>query len=565
MTPPIEERNVNGSRVWISERPGAPLMVLTRMAPGGMGLWNRIWPRLAEHFTVANFDLPVPPFNKGDDPRDVYRALGQSVIETAEALGHPRFHLFGWTGGAHVGLRMLVEQPERLLSCVLLGAIYEPEEQRPLAYQLEMLRRMLGRDNSDADLDFYTRFWILSSVSPEWAEKHWDEIDQLVARRLAADRGRLDPATVFDWLTSMRRQSVTEAELAQVRTPTLLLAPALSGWPPLHWVRRLHAAMPSAELAVIPRGQDFALIEDPDAVMAAAGPFLRAAASAKSRSIDLAEADRRTVLSEGTRIDVVEPSADKAVVFLHGWLMTPEIWAPAMAALSDRVRVLAPWAPAHGGSSALSLEASLDEWALSLAAMLERLGVKKAILVGHSMGGMQALALAELRPDMVAGLVLVGSQIESWPEDRRLEMGRAADALAVAWSEDLASELAKTLVGDAFLADNPAWIGSWFHTVSGWDLPGHSSLARAVANRPDRSNAWRAFTGPRMIVHGGADRAISVAVAQAAATSESCDLRVLEDVGHCPPLEAPDAFTALLTSYLAEHGVIARLPPPESA
>jgi pimeloyl-ACP methyl ester carboxylesterase len=68
-----------------------------------------------------------------------------------------------------------------------------------------------------------------------------------------------------------------------------------------------------------------------------------------------------------------------------------------------------------------------------------------------------------------------------------------------------------------------------------------------------------------MIVHGGADRAISIAVAEAAAQAAGYEVHMFEGVGHCPPLEAPDAFTALLTSFLAEHGVIPDLPPPENA
>ena len=48
---------VDGVPVRISRKAGKPLMLLTRMASQGTGIWDAVWDRLAEDFTVANFDL----------------------------------------------------------------------------------------------------------------------------------------------------------------------------------------------------------------------------------------------------------------------------------------------------------------------------------------------------------------------------------------------------------------------------------------------------------------------------------------------------------------------------
>src|SRR3954471_13950828 len=105
---------INGSEVCITRRPGKPLILLVRMASRGLGGWDGIWDFLANHFTVAQFDLKMPSVEALEQPLGVFKSLAHDCVAMAEALGHKSFHMFGWTGGAHVALRASIDFPDRV-------------------------------------------------------------------------------------------------------------------------------------------------------------------------------------------------------------------------------------------------------------------------------------------------------------------------------------------------------------------------------------------------------------------------------------------------------------------
>jgi pimeloyl-ACP methyl ester carboxylesterase len=548
-----DEREVGGLRVRISERADKPLLLLARMAAHDLGLWDNIWPELCNDFTVASFDLTVPKF-QGRKGAEVLRELAEECIGVAAALGHERFHLFGWHGGAQVGLRMAIDFPERLLSATLMGPIYEPDERGPT----EHLLKVIGATLAAEDLELYTYFWLLSGVTPEFAQDQYDKVKALVDRRLALDAsGRLNAKNIIEWATMQRTFVVSDEELARITTPLLLLSPAYSLWPPLHTVRRLTTKIATARLA-IPSCGDLGIWEDPDAIMRVAGPFLRAVAAGRYPAAVHRDGSVATIYCGDVRTGVVERRPDEALVLLHGWLMSPAMWSSTMDALRDRMRVIAPWQPAHGDSTALPLDATIEDWADWLAATLDRSGVRRAVLAGHSMGGMLAMAFARKYPARVRGFVFAGTRAGEWSNKDRRDFIALADAVGVAWSPELARQCANILVGEEFLERRAGWLGAWCNEVARYDLPGMSSLARAIAHHPDYSKDLASTGLPTLVVHGDDDDAIEVEYGRALAASiRGAHYIELPECGHCPPLEAPAAFTSALVRFLEQHDLVA--------
>jgi len=106
-----------------------------------------------------------------------------------------------------------------------------------------------------------------------------------------------------------------------------------------------------------------------------------------------------------TTVHVVEhPGKDPAVVFLHGLPGTAQDFDDVAARLSGR-HTIAFDRPGFGFSS--GGYHSLPEQVSTIRALIEALGVRHMVLVGHSYGGTLALAYAERRPQDVRGLVLV--------------------------------------------------------------------------------------------------------------------------------------------------------------
>jgi pimeloyl-ACP methyl ester carboxylesterase len=236
------------------------------------------------------------------------------------------------------------------------------------------------------------------------------------------------------------------------------------------------------------------------------------------------------------------------IVFLHGWLMDPSMWAPAMARLGPAHRTLALRHPAHGGEPGPAAPWTRAEWADWAQGRIDAAGDGPLVLVGHSMGGMLAQALAARRRP--AGLVLVGTTAQAWPpEVHQAWLGLVA-AAEQAWSPDLAAQIAPMLMGQDFLSRRPDWRSGWAAEVVDWDRSGMSNLAAAVAGRPDMTQATGALGVPTLVVHGEADVAIPLAAGRDLAALTGGELLALPGVGHCPPLEAPDAFAEALAGFL---------------
>jgi pimeloyl-ACP methyl ester carboxylesterase len=99
----------------------------------------------------------------------------------------------------------------------------------------------------------------------------------------------------------------------------------------------------------------------------------------------------------------------KAVVLLHGYLESLEIWNSFASELAKKFQVISIDLLGHGRSGTLNGEASVELMAESVKAVLDYLNIKKSVIIGHSMGGYSMLAFAEMYPDRILGIGLFHS------------------------------------------------------------------------------------------------------------------------------------------------------------
>jgi pimeloyl-ACP methyl ester carboxylesterase len=539
-----KELKIKGMPVMMTENPGQPMLMLVRMAARQMGIWDKIWELLSRYFTIVNFDTTPADLEKFDSPAALFHHYAQQCIDVAQGLGYDKFHIFGWGGGAQVALRAIIDFPWHIESCILLGPSYLPAEKRPYEKWTDFWSVILER----GDLELYTYWWLLNSFTPDYAEAHFDEIERLVNIRLQADRGRLDTKRILKWVRWLRQHPATDEELANITVPTLIVAPAFTN---LSTMRKLNALIKTSQLAIVPGSGTFVLIEDPDSFMVAAGPFIRAAAKGAPHVTRLAQENNITVMSQGKRVDVLENRSDEAVVFLHGWLMSPQMWAHTMKALEGKIRCIALWQPGHGSSSAPDYEFTIDQWSDLLMGTLDSLNVKKAVLVGHSMGGMLSLHTVLKYPERVKALVLVDTQDETWDKPRNDQWVQTVDTIAASWGPGVSPQVASLLMSENFLNTHPAWLGEWTNEVAKYDLDGQRHLGRTIAHREDYSRRVNKIEIPVLVIHGTADQAITIDVARAMTERiPGARLEEIPGAGHCPPLEAPELFTEKLVGFL---------------
>jgi len=97
--------------------------------------------------------------------------------------------------------------------------------------------------------------------------------------------------------------------------------------------------------------------------------------------------------------------------------------------LSKKNRVLSIDLLGHGQTECLGYVHSMEENAEIVKAILSRLRIRKAVIIGHSMGGYVALAFAELYPKIVKGIVLLNSTTKEDSEERKTNRDRAVKAV----------------------------------------------------------------------------------------------------------------------------------------
>ena len=171
--------------------------------------------------------------------------------------------------------------------------------------------------------------------------------------------------------------------------------------------------------------------------------------------------DSRFVKVGPHTIHYLEAGTGEPMILIHGWLCWGAYWKKVMPLISDRYRIIAPDLLGHGISDKpLGAEVSYgtDAQAERIIAFMDALGIEKAHVVGHSMGGEIAAKVALAAPERVTGLVLIcAAGMEKTPKmlPWYLRFGRALGmegALANMLTEGMVRRHIKGLM---FYRENP--------------------------------------------------------------------------------------------------------------
>lgn len=124
-----------------------------------------------------------------------------------------------------------------------------------------------------------------------------------------------------------------------------------------------------------------------------------------------------------------ETGKGTAIILLHGFLENSSMWDFYVAEYSKKYRVVTIDLLGHGQTECLGYVHTMKDMADAVHAVLHELRIRKAIFMGHSMGGYVALAFAELYPDMMKGIVLQNSTSRADSDERKANRDRAIKAV----------------------------------------------------------------------------------------------------------------------------------------
>ncbi|HEY2192449.1 MAG TPA: alpha/beta fold hydrolase [Actinomycetospora sp.] len=241
--------------------------------------------------------------------------------------------------------------------------------------------------------------------------------------------------------------------------------------------------------------------------------------------------------------------AGSPVVLLHSLGADHRMWRPQIDALACRHRVLAPDTRGHGVSrnSRSTLEPTIDGWVEDLVRVLDGAEVERAVLVGVSLGGIQAVATAAAHPDRVTALVVADSFVELQPATAEAKIAGLVDT---AGREGMAAVAEQYVAETVLRRPAPRAADDLRDAIAGMD-PDDYAGAVTTCFRVRLADRLAAVHAPTLVVWGALDRKTPRALSERiAAGIDGARLTDLPGAGHLSNVDEPDAFTAVVAGFL---------------
>jgi len=248
-------------------------------------------------------------------------------------------------------------------------------------------------------------------------------------------------------------------------------------------------------------------------------------------------------------------SSGPTLILLHGLTDSGECWPDAVRRWVPTYRVLTVDARGHGSSprwSADQLKAGVGETLrddmITLLESLEHAVAKRPVLIGHSMGGGTAVAVATTRPDLIRAIVLEDPAIHHRDTTTTVEVGRQRVEEMQSFIDDIDGATARERAGE------PPWqeieITPWAEAKQHTDV---NLLATGIAALTTPwLDLWPRIAVPTLLVTGTDEVIFSQPrLGEVAALGNPLiDVAVVGEAGHCVRRDNPDGYHAIVDPWL---------------
>jgi 3-oxoadipate enol-lactonase len=223
------------------------------------------------------------------------------------------------------------------------------------------------------------------------------------------------------------------------------------------------------------------------------------------------------------------------LVLLHGYPLDHHLWDEAVPLLKGAFDLIIPDLRGFGESTTIDTPYTMDDLASDIAGLLDQLGIQKAAIAGHSMGGYVALAFARLYPERMNALALVSSQVlADLPEGKERRYKTAAEV-----SEKGIGGVVEVMTSK--FTSNANWQAFARKTMERQQPAAYIGALKAMAERADSTPLLATIKYPVVVIHGDADLLIPVERArEVKAALPQTRLVEISGAGHMPMCEAPD-------------------------
>ena len=222
----------------------------------------------------------------------------------------------------------------------------------------------------------------------------------------------------------------------------------------------------------------------------------------------------------------------RAIVLIHGFPESFEIWNTFSESLSKHFRIIAIDLPGFGESESIGYTHPMNLMAECVKEVMDQIGYRKYVVAGHSMGGYVALAFAELFPKNVSGLCLFHSSALPDSEEKKKDRLRAVEIV----KQDQKHYVSE-LINKLFAPDNVPKFEKeirWLKELGTNTSPqGIINALLGMKDRPDRQDILKKADFPIQFIIGKNDQVMPFqSLMDQSKLNKNTSVTVLEHSGH---------------------------------
>ncbi len=237
----------------------------------------------------------------------------------------------------------------------------------------------------------------------------------------------------------------------------------------------------------------------------------------------------------------------KPVVLLHGYGENQMIWDPVLKYLPKQYKYIIPELPGFGKQEVKD-PVTMEIFASYINDILEKEKIKKAVLLGHSMGGYITMAFAKKYPEKLNAIGLLHSHVYADSDEQIAARKKAITFIqkngAILYLKDFAKNLFAPSTAKKIVA---AHLASIIHTAP----EGLTAALQAMIKRKDHAAVLKSLRMPVLFLFGREDKIMPLQkMLTQCALPGKCTVEILDKSGHMGMLEEPKKFGKILGDFL---------------
>lgn len=239
---------------------------------------------------------------------------------------------------------------------------------------------------------------------------------------------------------------------------------------------------------------------------------------------------------------------NEAVLFLHGFPLSSEMWKEQMQVFSNTHYALAPDLPGFGKGLLPIHAITFEHYADSVINFLRQAGIKQSVWCGLSMGGYLALRMYEKAPELCSGLILANTKAGA--DDNAAKEKRWATIKKLHSHRDEFQEAQWQAMVSPKNLENMDLKKRFMEILAKNSEEGMSAGIACLAGRTDHTEKLSKIKVPTLII-GSSDDAIIPLNEQELLHEQIPDsqLEIIKNAGHLSNMENPEEFNKLVSEF----------------